>query len=312
MNTGSLSCSYVPRPRVDSPRERDGSVNGDYPLIQWELPTIGAFMYPGNGFSPRSTAGLVLFVVDVVIDEMSTKQRTRNSNGTIASRLGVAVVMTVTVWIWIEVVGIVLGHSPRAGPFLLGEFPVIRDVTVQILRGFLAVVLTLLAVRVFDIASPVEWMNIRRPIERDWAYVPLGVMLAFVWLIGSLVLIQNVLGLERTMLLTLSERVRIARVVTLLVLVGPAEEVIFHGIIQRSLEDVIGLWPAIVAGGMLFAMTHVDPAALALGDLLFYIAQGGFGMIAGWIYARTENLVVPALIHGIFISSTTALPLLAS
>ena len=243
---------------------------------------------------------------------MSTTQRTRNNSGTVGSRLGVAVVMTVTVWVWIKAVGVVLGHSPRAGPLLLGDFPVIRDVSVQILRGILAVVLTFVAVRVFDISSPLEWMGVRRPIKRDWAYIPLGVVLAFVWLIGSLVLIQNVLGLERTMLVTLSEPVRIARVVTLLVLVGPAEEVIFHGIIQRSLEDVVGLWPAIVAGGMLFAMTHVDPAALALGDLLFYIAQGGFGMIAGWVYARTENLVVPALVHGIFISSTTALPLLAS
>lgn len=242
---------------------------------------------------------------------MSTTQYTRNNSGTVGSRLGVAVVMTVTVWVWIEFVAIVLGHSPRAGPLLLDQFPVARDVSVQILRGLLAVVLTLLAVRIFDISSPLEWIGVRRPRKWDWAYIPLGVVLAFIWLVGSLVLIQTVLGLERTMLLTLSERVRIARVVTLLVLVGPAEEVIFHGIIQRSLEDVIGLWPAIVAGGMLFAITHVDPAALALGDLLFYMAQGGFGMIAGWIYAKTDNIAVPALVHGIFISLTTALPLLA-
>jgi membrane protease YdiL (CAAX protease family) len=112
------------------------------------------------------------------------------------------------------------------------------------------------------------------------------------------------------MLFELSEPVRVARVVTLLVLVRPAEEVIFDGIIQRSLEDVIGLWPAIVAGGMLFPMTHVNPAALALGDVLFYVAQGGFGMTAGWIYAKTDNIAVPALVHGLFISLTTASPLL--
>ena len=242
---------------------------------------------------------------------MNTAQYTRNNSGTVGSRIGVAVVMTVTVWIYIESVGIVLGHSPRAGPLLFSEYPVVRDVSVQLLRGLLAVVLTLLAVRIFDISSPLEWMGIRRPKNWDWAYIPLGVVLAFILLVGSLVLIQTVLGLERTMLFTLPERVRIARVMTLLLLVGPAEEVIFHGIIQRSLEDIIGLWPAIVAGGMLFAMTHIDPAALALGDILFYMAQGGFGMIAGWIYAKTDNLVVPALVHGIFISLTTALPLLA-
>lgn len=241
---------------------------------------------------------------------MSTTQYTRNKSNTVGFRLGVAVVMTIVVYLWIKIVGIVLGHSPMAGPLLLGEFPVVRDVSIQIIRGLLAVGLTLLAVRMFDISSPLKWMGVRRPRKWDWAYIFLGVVLAFIWLLGSLVLIQNVLGLERTMLFTLSERVRIARVVTLLVLVGPAEEVIFHGIIQRSLEDVMGLWPAIVAGGMLFAMTHINPAALALGDLLFYLAQVGFGMIAGWIYAKTENIVVPSLVHGLFISLTTALPLL--
>lgn len=64
-----------------------------------------------------------------------------------------------------------------------------------------------------------------------------------------------------------------------MVLVGPAEELIFHGVIQQSLEDVIGLWPAIFPGGMLFGVTHIDPAALSSGDLLFYGVQGGFGVI---------------------------------
>lgn len=240
---------------------------------------------------------------------MSVTTNTRNPGGIVSNRLGAAIVMTAVVWVWMELVGIAVGHSPRAGPLLLEQFPVVRDIFAQILRGSLAVGLALTAIRVFDISSPLEWMGIRRPVRWEWGYIPLGVVLTFVWLLGSLVLIQNVLGLERTTLLTLSEQVRIARVVTLLVLVGPAEEVIFHGVIQRSLEDVIGLWPAIFVGGILFAVTHVDPAALALGDLLFYLAQGGFGMIAGWLYARTENLLVPALVHGIFISLTTGLPL---
>lgn len=153
-------------------------------------------------------------------------------------------------------------------------------------------------------------LGIRRPVKWEWAYIPLGVVLAFVWLLGSLIVIQNVFGFERTMLTSLSRGVRLSRVVTLVVLLGPAEELIFHGVIQRSLEDVIGLWPAILLGGMLFGVTHFDPAAVSNGDLLFYGAQGGFGAIAGWIYARTDNLVVPALVHGIFVSFTTALPLL--
>jgi len=118
-------------------------------------------------------------------------------------------------------------------------------------------------------------------------------VLAFVRLIGSLALIQTVLGIEPAMSVTLSERVRVTRVVALWVRVGSAVEVIFHGVIQRSLEGITGFWPAIVAGGMLCAMFHVDHAALALSDPLLYIHQGGFGIIAGWVYTRTEDLEVP-------------------
>ena len=222
-----------------------------------------------------------------------------------------ALVITIAVWIYIEVVGIVIGYSPRGGPLVLEAFPVIRDISVQMLRGLLAVVIALTAVRVFDISSPLEWMGIRRPTGREWLYLPLGFVLSFVWLLGALIVIRNGFGFERTMLASFPEAVRVSRVVTLLILVGPAEEVIFHGVIQRSLEEVIGLWSAILLGGILFGVTHLDPAALSNGDLLFYGAQGGFGVIAGWVYARTDNLILPALVHGTFISFTTALPLLA-
>jgi len=126
------------------------------------------FIYSVHGFSPRSTVDPVLCAVCVVTDRMSTTQRAQNNSGTVGFRL--AVVMTGPVWICIEGVGIVLGHTPRAGPFLLDEFPGIGDVTVQILHGHLAVVPTLLAVRVFDMPSPLERMGVHRPVQWGWAY----------------------------------------------------------------------------------------------------------------------------------------------
>lgn len=241
---------------------------------------------------------------------MSVTERSQNGSRFVRKRLVAALAITAFVWVSIRLVSVAIGHSAGTGPLVLEEYPVVRDVGVQLLRALLAVGVALVAVRVFDISRPLEWMGVRRPTGWDWAYVTVGIVLAFAWLLGALIFIENVLGLERTMGSGLSESVRLSRVLTLLLLVGPAEELIFHGVIQRSLEDVIGLWPAIFLGGMLFSVTHVDPAVLALGDVLFYGAQGGFGIIAGWIYARTDNLVVPALVHGIFISMTTALPLL--
>lgn len=236
--------------------------------------------------------------------------RSRSGSKRVNNRLIAALVVTVSLWIWLNLVDIAIGHSPVAGPLVLAESPVVRDVIVQLLRGLFAIGAALAVVRTFDVRSPLGWMGVRRPVRWEWAYVPLGLVLSFVWLLGALVLIQNVLGLERTTVTTLSEGVRYSRIVTLLVLVGPAEELIFHGVIQRSLEDVIDVWPAVLIGGLLFGVSHVDPAAMGGGDLLFYLAQAGFGVIAGWIYARTDNLVIPALVHGLFISITTALPLI--
>lgn len=227
----------------------------------------------------------------------------------IRNRLVAAVLITVALWVWLELIGLVIGHS-ASDPLVLADFPVVRDVIVQLLRGLFAIGATLAVVRAFDISNPSEWMGIRQPDRWEWGYVPLGLVLAFVWLLGALILIQNVLGLERTTVTTLSEGVRYSRLVTLLLLVGPAEEVIFHGVIQRSLEEVVDLWQAILIGGLLFGVAHLDPAAMGSGDLLFYAAQGGFGVIVGWIYARTNNLVIPALVHGLFVAITTALPLL--
>jgi membrane protease YdiL (CAAX protease family) len=227
----------------------------------------------------------------------------------IRNRLVAAVLITVALWVWLELIGLVIGHS-ASDPLVLADFPVVRDVIVQLLRGLFAIGATLAVVRAFDISNPSEWMGIRQPDRWEWGYVPLGLMLAFVWLLGALILIQNVLGLERTTVTTLSEGVRYSRLVTLLLLVGPAEEVIFHGVIQRSLEEVVDLWQAILIGGLLFGVAHLDPAAMGSGDLLFYAAQGGFGVIVGWIYARNNNLVIPALVHGLFVAITTALPLL--
>jgi len=71
----------------------------------------------------------------------------------------------------------VLGHSARADPLVLAEFPVVRDVIVQLLRGLFAIGTTLAVVRVFDISNPLEWMGIRRPVTLEWGYVPLGLMM---------------------------------------------------------------------------------------------------------------------------------------
>jgi membrane protease YdiL (CAAX protease family) len=65
--------------------------------------------------------------------------------------------------------------------------------------------------------------------------------------------------------------------VTLLVLVGLAEELVFRGTIQRSLGERLGAWPAILIAATLFGFGHVSPSATAPGDILWLVAQIGAG-----------------------------------
>ncbi|OYR40538.1 hypothetical protein DJ82_07290 [Halorubrum sp. Ib24] len=218
------------------------------------------------------------------------------------------IVVSLFFWIWLKLVGFVIGPSDA---LILSEFPVARDVVSQLLRALFAVGTAIAAIRYLDVPSPLDWMEVRPPDVWDLGYILLGVFLLIIAALGSNILIQNVLGLERTMDgASLSNAVLWSRVGTLLLLVGPAEEVMFRGIIQRSLRDVIGRWPAILFAGGLFGFLHIGIAATAPGDMLWLVALSLLGVILGWVYERTNNLVVPALAHGSFNSLTTALPLL--
>lgn len=90
-----------------------------------------------------------------------------------------------------------------------------------------------------------------------------------------------------------------------IVLIGPAEELLFRGVIQGRLRESFG--PAIAIGitSLGFALSHVPSYWIGGSDLftlgvlfaLLGIAVGG--IILGTIYERTKNLIVVALIHGL-------------
>ncbi|MEF8779427.1 MAG: CPBP family intramembrane glutamic endopeptidase [Haloferacaceae archaeon] len=85
-------------------------------------------------------------------------------------------------------------------------------------------------------------------------------------------------------------------------LIGPGEELLFRGVVQGRFREVlgpvagIGLASAIFAGIHIFALTGGSPTGnlLALGVLFFP------SLVFGTAYEVTDNLVVPALIHGAY------------
>lgn len=91
----------------------------------------------------------------------------------------------------------------------------------------------------------------------------------------------------------------------MLFLVGPAEELLFRGIVQGRLRERFDAIPAILLSSTIFAAIHLPayvgaswPGRIAAVSLLLSPA-----LVLGATYEYTGNIVVPALIHGFYNST---------
>lgn len=86
-----------------------------------------------------------------------------------------------------------------------------------------------------------------------------------------------------------------------IVLVGPAEELLFRGAIQGRLRQSFGPTVSILVASALFASFHVFNFAGSAQAILFATAIiGVVGAIMGIAYERTGNLAVSILAHGFY------------
>jgi len=82
--------------------------------------------------------------------------------------------------------------------------------------------------------------------------------------------------------------------------VGPAEELLFRGAIQGRLRDSWGVWPAIIGATLLFGSIHVLAVSGGRGAVASYVLTAAIlGVLLGYLYERTDNIVVPAVVHGV-------------
>jgi membrane protease YdiL (CAAX protease family) len=85
------------------------------------------------------------------------------------------------------------------------------------------------------------------------------------------------------------------------VFIGPGEELLFRGVVQRRLRRSFSPWVAIPAASFLFGAVHY--LALTGSPVARLVTVGILSVITlifGVAYEYTDNLVVPALIHGAY------------
>jgi len=100
-----------------------------------------------------------------------------------------------------------------------------------------------------------------------------------------------------------------------LAVIGPVEEFLFRGVIQERLLESLSPISAVGIASVVFAFFHFYPVALLSPPPVVLIHMAGYytamGAIFGWVYYRTDTLVAPALVHGLFNAVLFVSPLLS-
>jgi membrane protease YdiL (CAAX protease family) len=77
-----------------------------------------------------------------------------------------------------------------------------------------------------------------------------------------------------------------------LVAIVAAEEAVWRGIATRLCMERFGRWTGVLGGAAIYALAHV-----ATGNPLLVVAAAAMGVVWGWLYAATDDLVAPFVCH---------------
>ena len=89
--------------------------------------------------------------------------------------------------------------------------------------------------------------------------------------------------------------------VAALLVIGPAEELLFRGAIQGRLGRTFGPLAAVTVTSLVFTVFHVnnyDASAASVGLAMAIIF--GVSSVLGVLYDRSNNLAVPIIVHGLY------------
>lgn len=82
---------------------------------------------------------------------------------------------------------------------------------------------------------------------------------------------------------------------------APSEELLFRGVIQGRLRETMGPIGAVIIAAIIFALMHILVGVLEGQPVAGIVGWGvetfAGGLVFGTAYERTENLVVPSVIH---------------
>ncbi len=194
-----------------------------------------------------------------------------------------------------------------AQPFVLtmDDLSVIQLVTLGQLGtaiGTAAVAVGYLLFRQYGLS----YIDLRLPTRRDLAWMVGGIVALFGAVVGISALFE-VTGVTIADHGTAQEAAENPELMLLLIpaailIIGPFEELLYRNIIQKALYEQFSRYGAVVVASVIFAGAHVFAYATATAGAIIASLTVVFGLsiVLGVIYERTDNLVVPAIVHGVY------------
>ncbi|ELY91127.1 hypothetical protein C483_10596 [Natrialba hulunbeirensis JCM 10989] len=157
-----------------------------------------------------------------------------------------------------------------------------------------------------------DWLDLEWPSRRGWIYVGIGIVgsIAFVMVVNLVATVLQLPSSENQVMTLVGDDPNMILLMIVIVFLfnAPAEEFLFRNVIQKRLYAGFSRIGAVVVTSAIFALVHIPAYALAadgsfapLGAIGVSLAVVfGGSLIFGYLYARTDNLLVPTAAHAAF------------
>ena len=224
------------------------------------------------------------------------------SPGAIARALVVAVALAaVGIGVGVLLVGVVAFGLTLAGVSITPLLSIVLSLALATGVGFGGVALAYLHYR----GQGIEYVGLAVPSIREVAFVVAGYVASFALLILASVVLTTTE--TETAPNTVAEvgaqnpEILLLLIPASFLLIGPGEELLYRGVVQNRLGEALPAPAAIVLASLLFASIHYFSLAGAPRARLVSISVLVLPtLVFGTVYELTDNIVVPALIHGAY------------
>lgn len=146
--------------------------------------------------------------------------------------------------------------------------------------------------------------RIRVPSRRELGWVVGGFVGLYVTLVVLSILI-TVLGLDVAANDAITQGQEQPRYLLYLIPIAflfnaPAEELLFRGIVQGLFRRAYGVIPGVLLASVMFGAVHYVAVGGSGSKVISVAVVLALGLILGILYEKTENLIVPILVHAAF------------